>query len=463
LISLLTILFGLAGLGIIVFIHELGHFIAAKSSGIGVEVFSLGWGKKLFGFKYKDTMYQISVFPIGGYCKMKGEYPRKDETDEESMKKMREEKGSYLSASPWARCIVAAAGPLANIFFAMVVIALIFLIGFSIYTSPAKIILASDYPTVTGVAQQSPAALAGLKTGDTVIAINNQPVKYFWDISEIIHANAGKKLQFTVQREGEAATTTLNITVTPEEDPLTGWGKIGITDWTAPVIGIVEPGKAAARAGLQTGDELVAINNQPVRHNYDFHTHLQNNPASIDITYLRGGNTLTTTLYIKYERKGESDLGMGFQRLLIRSPRYNPVEAFGKGANRVAEYMNFTVRGIAHIFDFKDKRLDEVVAGPFRMIQMVGESATGNLALGVGEGITSFFQFISFISIFIAFMNLIPIPALDGGVFVLSAFEGIRRKPLTLKSIYRFQIVGFVIVFGLIALALFSEVLYYFF
>ena len=108
-----TVFFGILGLGIIVFVHELGHFLAAKAGGIEVEVFSLGWGRRLAGFRRGATLYQVAVFPLGGYCKMKGEMLRGD-MSEEKMAALRSEPGSFLAASPWRRILVAVAGPAAN-------------------------------------------------------------------------------------------------------------------------------------------------------------------------------------------------------------------------------------------------------------------------------------------------------------------------------------------------------------
>jgi regulator of sigma E protease len=173
----LIIVFGVIGFGIMVFVHELGHFLAAKRVGIQVETFSLGWGRKLVGFDYKGTNYRISMIPFGGYCRMKGEDPfRAEEADG---------KGGFFAAAPWKRIVVSAAGPTANVLFAVLVLTMIWWIGFKTYTESNRIVLASEYP-LSGIQGETPASRAGLQTGDRITAVDGKPIANFQDLFEAV-------------------------------------------------------------------------------------------------------------------------------------------------------------------------------------------------------------------------------------------------------------------------------------
>jgi regulator of sigma E protease len=458
---LLTAFFGLLGLGIIVFIHELGHFVSAKACGIEVETFSLGWGKKMVGFVRGGTSYQISWFPIGGYCKMKGEMP-KGQMDEAEMDRMRSDRGSFLAASPWQRTLVAVAGPLANIVFAVVVLTLIWWIGFNIHSAGNRIVLASDYD-LDPFSEELPAASAGLKTGDRITRINDTEVGNFWEISEIIKQNAKRMLLLKINRErsGFKASHSQEIRIVPQRDPTTGFGKIGIYAWIDPIVDSVEAGKPGSIAGLQTADFITRVNDSPIRHDIDFYQSLKDKPDSVILTFRRGKEERTGVLNIEYNRRGEMDLGFTFKHNVYRSPRLGPFQSLHRGFQKTFEILGLTARGLWQLVRFKVNKLDEVVAGPIRITKMVGEAATGGFTFGVGEGVVSFLQFICLLSVMIAIMNLLPIPVLDGGLIILSIIEGLRNRPLKLKVIYRFQIVGFLIVFLLIVTALLSDILFF--
>lgn len=444
---ILTIFFGVLGLGIMVFVHELGHFIAAKKVGIGVEVFSLGWGGKIIGFSRGETSYQLSWVPIGGYCKMKGD----DIFDnEEAIHR----KGSFFAASPLRRIIVALSGPLANMIFALIILTIIWWVGFKIYSDENRIILAGDYNNEIS-AEILPAAEAGLITGDRIIGINDNRIEKFQDILEIVSTSPGKELILSVQREGSL----LNIRIVPELDLQTGAGKIGVYAWRDLVIDQLDPGGAAFLAGLKPGDRITALNGKEVGHTLDLYQALAGNPQVITVTYKRGAQKRETDLVVSYQENGSADLGLSFKVKVFSSPDLSLPGALLKGAAETYRTLELTIKGITLLFS--GVNLKNAVAGPLRITYYVGSVARSGFRLGIGNGLVSFFRFLCLLSVVLFLMNLLPLPALDGGQILIFLIEIIRRKAISPTVIYRIQIVGFSILIVLVVFFTFNDILFF--
>jgi regulator of sigma E protease len=449
-----TILFGLLGLGIIVFFHETGHFIAAKLCGVEVEIFSIGWGSKLIGFEYKGTTYQLSWFPIGGFCKMKGEHIGTNFSDEE-LEKVRNEKGTFFGASPWKKVLIALSGPLSNILFAVVVFTIILVIGFS-YDSPGnRIVLAADY-TFDEFTGPTPAELAGLKTGDRIVAINGQSIQNFEEIRQIVMRNANNTLIVTVLRENEQTGTVnkLEFHVTPQEAEY-GIGRIGIRPWVEPVIDEVKMDMPETEYELKTEDRILNVNGKTINHTVDLYQFINDNYSGDNLELTlgieRAGEIIERNTIVVFDENKNAELDFNFKIKTYTSPGLNIIEALIKGFSDVYESFLLMLKAFAYLPHVK--RIDEAVGGPVTIIHMIGDSAA--------SGIQSFFNFLRIISIVVAFMNLLPIPVLDGGTIVVSLIEGIRRKPFSAKTLIRLQIIGSVIIFLLIILAIFSDVFRY--
>jgi regulator of sigma E protease len=459
---IVTVLVGIVGLGVMVFVHELGHFVAAKLNGVGVEVLSLGWGPRLVGFTHKGTTYQVSWFPVGGYCKMKGELvPGIAGGGAEAVARASEApevhpKGSFLAASPWRRIMIAAFGPVFNLVFALLVFALIWGIGFKVASSDNRVILATDY-TLDKFPQQPPAAVAGLMTGDRITQIDGAPVEKFQDILETVSIAPGKALRVSVLRSGSGETRTL--TITPQLDKDTGAGKIGIYAWVDPLVRTVSPGSAAAIAGLQAGDRIIETDGRPVRNTMDIFQSLAAKPAKLPITYERAGANGTATLVFVYDEKGSPNLGLGFAYDIYRSPRLGLGGALAKSVEETWSTITLTVKGFGLLF--QGIKLRNAVAGPLRITYYIGTAATSGFELGVGAGVISFFRFLAFLSVVLFLMNLVPIPAMDGGQIVLFIVEIFRGKPVRSRLIWRLQVIGFSLLIGLSLFVTFSDVLFF--
>ena len=218
-LTIYRVILGLLGLGIVVFVHELGHFLGARAMGIGVEAFSIGWGKPILKKKFRGVEYRLGLFPLGGYCKMQGD-GNFEEAYNKQLQGEKPEEGSFLGVSPYRRIVACLAGPLFNLIFAVLVLSCIWGIGFEVNTLSNRIVLVSEI--VPGEAY--PADEAGLQTGDRIVSIMGRNTETFLDIQEIVAVNAERDLSLQVVRDGRH----IDLEVRPAMDRSTGAGRIGI-------------------------------------------------------------------------------------------------------------------------------------------------------------------------------------------------------------------------------------------
>ena len=446
---LLKIVLGLFGLGIVVFVHELGHFLGARLCGIGVEAFSLGWGKPLLKKKIGAVEYRLGMFPLGGYCKMKGESDY-GQIWENHQKGVTPEPGSFFAARPWRRIVVSFFGPLFNVIFAVIVLSFVWGFGFPVQTLGNKIILASElYPD-----EHYPADDAGFKTGDRIVKIGSRDISYYHEIQELIATAPEKTLLVTVDRDGAK----LGLSVKPSLDKSTATGKIGIISWVEPVLDAVKEGKPAALAGLASGDRINRVNGVQIPHSVAFSKIMEGKPDALFIEYERDGENFQTTLYPLYPEEGPADLGIGWAFTQYRSPALSPFKALAKGVSESWNTMVVSVKSLKLLFKGID--LTKAVSGPIRITYMMGDIATEGFGQSVATGLRSMANFLALISIALCVMNLLPLPILDGGMIILFVIEAIRRKPIHPKAAAAFQTVGVVIIFSLMVLAVFGDILY---
>ena len=440
---------GLIGLGVVVFVHELGHFIAARLMGIAVEAFSIGWGKPILKKKIGEVEYRLGLFPLGGYCKMKGE-----NEFEEAYKNDRQgviaEEGSYFAAHPFRRAVTCVAGPLFNIIFAILVLSVIWGIGFEVTTRSNRIVLLSDI--VSG--SVNPADIAGLKTGDRILEIKGKKIEDYHDIQENIALNPEAALPLIVERQGRI----LELVVRPSLEKSTGAGKIGIYDWTDPVIAQVTEGSPAAIAGLQSGDRILTVNGGDFPYTVALISILDKNPRELDLEYERNGRIMQGRLPLSYTENGIETLGIMWELVNYRTPRLSPPFALAKGSAETWKTFAVSVKSLSLLFRGID--LTQAVSGPVRITYMVGDVAAEGFNQSFGTGISSMASFLALISIALCIMNLLPLPVLDGGMIILFLIEGLRRKPLHPRFISAFQTVGVVLIAGLMLFAVFGDILY---
>ena len=442
-----TIIIGLLGLGIVVFLHELGHFLACKAVGIHVEAFSLGWGKPFLKKNWRGTEYRLSVFPVGGYCKMSGEdvFKKAVETGSETFEN---EKGSMFSVSPLKRIFVYLCGPLANLLSASIIMAIVLMIGYTSYTYGAKIALSSDY----AAEKTNPADLGGMQTGDIIKEINGKTIDNYTDIKEAIAFAPGKELKIKVDRNGEEAALRIVPGVSPD-----GEGFIGIYAMVDPVVVSVIADSAAEIAGLAEGDVLVSIDGKPITHMQDFLYYLERSKVSADLTYRRSGSETTTEFPVLRDKNGYAQGGIEFPYIEIKNRVKDPFKALYRGLGESFDVLWLTIKSLGLIFKGGAKSL----SGPLRITYTIGDYTKEAMQSGFLAAVISFLRLISLLSVALFFSNLLPIPAVDGGMILFNLAQIIRGKPLKPKIFYRFNLIGFMIIMLIFLFALINDISFF--
>lgn len=452
---MVIIFLGLIGLGVVVFVHELGHFLAARAVGVQVEAFSLGWGPKLAGFTRGGTEYRMSVFPIGGYCRMKGEESFKAAL-ERGDQDMPREPGSFYGVSPWRRIVIALAGPFSNLLFAFIVAVLIALAGYDIHTSGNRVILAADYPLFGNLVSDLPAEKAGIQTGDRIVAINGVPTELYSQIQDAIFRSAERPLTLTIARDSH----TLQIPIVPALDRETGAGRVGLYAWVDTVVDRVRPGGSAYVAGLEAGDRILSVNGVPVEHDVAFQKALVNKPRVLGLNIERDGKNLDIEIIPTWDKDGIPDIGLSFRSMTYRVKAEGLFDAFASGWKDTAKTLSGTLAGLGSLFRGNVKVMN-AVSGPARITYIVGTVWREGFQDGIANGISQLFNILSLLSIGLFVMNLLPIPLLDGGQVLLFITEGIRRRPLKLKTVYRYQVVGMAIVLAIFLLTTVADLSFF--
>jgi regulator of sigma E protease len=447
--NIYKILLGLIGLGVVVFVHELGHFIAARLMGIDVEAFSIGWGKPFFKKKIGSVEYRLGIFPLGGYCKMKGENDFELVYNNNS-EGLSLEKGSYFSVHPFRRAVTCVAGPVFNLLFAILVLSVIWGLGFEVNTLGNRIILASEITPGT----VNPSDEAGLKTGDRILQIKGKETNTYNEIQEIIATHPGYDLPILIERDGQI----LSFSVRPVMEKSSGAGKIGVYFWTDPVIEQVASGSPAEIAGLKSGDRILKVNGTELPYTMGLFQILDKKPAVLAVEFLREGKTMTASIIPIHTEAGTQDLGISWTAIRYRNPMLPIHLALVKGTVETWKTFALSVKSLSLLFKGVD--LTQAVSGPIRITYMVGDIATEGFNQGFGAGISSMAGFLSLISIALCIMNLLPLPILDGGMILLFLIEGIRGKPLNPKFVSAFQTFGVIIIAGLMLFAVFGDVMF---
>ncbi len=439
-----TILSFVVVIGVLILIHELGHFLVARWVGVGVERFSIGFGPVLLRWKGKETEYCLSAIPMGGYVKMMGE-----EGPLEGGGSGVVDPAKSFSLKPLAaRFLIVFAGPGMNFVLAAAIFAAVFMIV-------GRPVLPS---TLGRIKPDGPAAQAGLKTGDRVTAVDGVPVANWEDLYSAIQAGGGETRQITFSRE----TREQRVALTPARtkvrdifgDERATWD-IGAGPFAPARIGEVLPGYPAAKAGLRTGDTVVALDGSPVLSWDELAEAIHKRAGKpTELTVERDGRSLTVAVVPQAVKdRGPSGEEVEVGRIGI-SPaaavsyvRSNPIVAVGQG---VARTWDMTVLTAVGLWKLVTRQLPaSTIGGPIQIAVVAGEQAK--------QGVTSLAFFTAVISVNLALLNLLPVPMLDGGHLFFFVIEAVRGRPLSLRKREVAQQVGFFLLMLLMVYAVYND------
>lgn len=412
-------------LGIIIFVHESGHYLAAKAFGMRVLTFSLGFGKRLWGFRRGETEYQLAALPLGGYVKLSGEEPGEGGDDPRD----------FPNRPRWQRIVVYLAGPAMNAVLAIVLVAVLFMVGIEV---PAL----QNIPTVVGTVEPgSPGALAGVLPGDEVVAINGKSVDRWQEVAFAVMTSVGKELTLDLERQGNRT----SVHLVPQKLPDVDLGDAGIYPRVLPKVAGVTAESPAQRAGFQPGDEVRGVDGRRLANPAEFVQYIEGKSGvEVRVEVLRGGAPVTLAV-VPADQDGKGKIGVA----LTISQRYGPARAFVESVRFNGQIARQSLIVVGKIFT-REVKARSALAGPIEIAAQSGAAAR--------SGVKNLVYLIAVISVSIGLLNLFPVPLLDGGQIFLLLIESVLRRDLPDALKERINQVGLVLIVLLMATVLVFDI-----
>ena len=426
----MTILAFLFVLGVLIFVHELGHFLMARRIGVRVLTFSLGFGPKLLNIKRGDTEYCVSIIPLGGYVKMAGENPEDSRTGAPD---------EYLSKSKWQRFQVLIMGPVMNIILALVVMAVVFYQG-------AQVPLYERLPVVIGsFTEKSAGQQAGLRVGDHVVTADTKPIANWDQFSNAIAPKAGREVLLGVVRDGAQT----NIRVVPVGQGKYEIGDVGVLPAVHPQVADLNPGEPAAEGGLRPGDVILAAGNeQNVAYDHLIGAIRGSEGKPLPLQIKRGDTELTITVT---PRKIRDTVVMGahLSPFETRTVDPGPWQAVQLSAAKNWEWATQIAQTLIGLFT-RETSVKQLM-GPVAIADLSGSAAQA--------GWIQLFSLMAMISLNLGLINLMPIPVLDGGHIFILGMEGLARRDFSMKVKEKMLLAGFVLLLALMATVIYNDLM----
>ncbi|QWK13697.1 MAG: RIP metalloprotease RseP [Aquificota bacterium] len=413
-------------IGVLVWFHELGHFLMAKLFGVKVEIFSIGFGPVLFGKKLGETEYRISALPLGGYVKLYGE--------EEEIKDPR----AFSSKPGWQKILIAFGGPLFNFILAILLFAFIFAIGREVPK------YSYEKPVVGYVVENSLAQKLGIREGDLILEINSKRVESWKDVEKVVLDNVlAKEWRVEVLRDGKRISLYL-------KERLNGVSSFGAEPLIPAVVGFVAKDSPAFQVGIREGDKILKVNGKDVKGWYELVSYIRQSKGNpITLTIERKGVIEEKTVVPRMDgRSGTPILGIAphIERVKVKEPIH---KAFVEGVEKTYTLSLLSLKALWQLIT--GGLSIKTLGGPIAIAQLAGESAQ--------QDILPFIGMMAFISVQLAIFNLIPLPVLDGGLILLFLMESIRRKPLSPKFKEIWIKAGYAIIIALASFVMINDLL----
>ncbi|GMR24419.1 MAG: RIP metalloprotease RseP [Acidobacteriota bacterium] len=415
-------------LGVLVFVHEAGHFITAKWVGVRVKVFSLGFPPKLIGRTWGDTEYRIGALPLGGYVKMAGDNPMESTGDPEE----------FMSRTKWERLAILVAGPLMNLVLAIIILTVLFMVGIE---RPAGL---DDPAVVRFVAEDSPASRAGLVPGDQIVAIEGAPTESWSDALDHFVVSANDTLTVSLLRDGETIERDVDVEARGDEEI----GYAGVFPAVQPQVLRLREDFPAEHAGMRPGDVITKVDGAPIFYFTDLIDAIETREgAPVLIEVLRAEETLEFDL--TPQKDGDRWLiGIEFNpspMVIHRVP--NPALAFAAALGETERFTRLTFVVLGRLLT--GRASVNTLSGPIGIAQASGETAR--------RGPRQLFMFMAFLSLNLGILNLLPIPLLDGGHMAVIAAEGLAGRDFSLRVKERILQVGFVLLMMLMVTVIYVD------
>ena len=423
-----TLLAFLFVLGVLIFVHELGHFLVARWYGVRVLTFSLGFGPKLLSLRRGDTEYCVSAVPLGGYVKLAGETVQDDRQGAPD---------EFLSKSKWIRFQVYLAGPVMNIVLAIVVLTFVLARGADVplYRSGA--------PLIGSVAAGSAAEQAGLRVGDRIISIDGKETPTWDSLDMAVVPKANRQLTLAVDRQGQR----LEVPITPDSEGRYQLGTIGIGPTLRPQVIQVTPESPAERAGLRRGDVVLAVNGQRGLVRDKIVEQFQQNPGKpVELEVERDAREIATISVTP--DSSTALIGVIIYDFEVRRVDPTLAEAFvlslkDNWASTVL--IGQTLRGL-----FTREVPMNQLMGPIAIADLSGSAARLSL--------TALFQFMAMISLNLGLINLLPVPVMDGGQIAILALEGAARRDMSMRVKERILLAGAALIVLLMMTVIYNDI-----
>ena len=427
---MITLLSFVFVLGVLVFVHELGHFLAAKRVGIKVLKFQLGFNPTIVSFRRGDTEYGIGALPLGGYVKMAGENPEEERTGRSD---------EFLSKTKWQRFQVLVMGPVMNLLLALVVTAVVLYQG-------AEKAAYEDQPVVVGsVVADSVAAKAGIQKGDRIVAVGDHQVNTWDDFNIAVGTRPNRETTITVRRGGTEFTRTLTPSLMPGQSRFE-IGEIGVLPNVHPHIRSVSSGEPAEKAGLKENDVVLAVNGEPITFAANLKEAIAKRPEQqITMTILRNGSEMTIHA-TPARRAGAGLLGIGIADETV-SVKPGAVEAVRMSVQKNVQYAGLIFQTIWGLFTRETS--PKQLMGPVAIAQLSGESAQ--------LGLIPLLTLMASLSLNLGLLNLLPIPVLDGGHIFIMCLEGLARRDFSVRLKEKMLLAGFVVLMMLMVTVIYND------